>query len=156
MNVNYTSGAKKPLNLSDCKDARYMCHDEKIRALLGINDFEELLHVISASPELSDQGGAHDVNPDAACEGVCYVPVVITAQSLLDDLHRMLAVFDHAVITSADWQELEKGFFDLLFVKFKLYCKHMNRLGRSGEVQETKKQLMHILNKRIAARSSKA
>jgi len=151
MNSNYTSEAKKPLNRPNGKGTRYMCHNEKIRALLGIDDFEELLHSISTSSEHTGQDSGLGANPESSCEGICYIPVAITAQSLLDDLERMLEVFDHAVLSVKDWQELEKGFFDLLFVKFKLYCIQMNKLGRSSEVHATKKQLMNVLQKRINA-----
>ena len=154
MNSNYTSEARKPLNRTDGKDARYMCHNEKIRALLGIDSFEELLHTISTSPEHTDRNRGHDLNPEASCEWVCCLSVVITSQSLLDDLERMLEMFDHEVVSTKDWQELEKGFFDLLFVKFKLYCIRMKQLGRSSEIQATQRQLVNVLHKRIHARQA--
>ena len=155
MNMNYTRETRKPTIQPDGKDTRYMCKNEQIRALLGIDDLEELLHSISAAPEQAFHGMGRDARPEAGGDGVWYLPVAITSRSLLNDLERMLAVFDRAVISAKDWQELEEGFFDLLFVKFKLYCIQMRQLGRTGEVQSTKRQLMDIFNNKITALQSR-
>lgn len=154
MNSNCTKEIRKPLTQTDGKDAQYMCCNEKIHALLGIDDFEQILHSISASTEQSSPGMEHNGKPEASGGCIFYMPVMITSQSLLQDLDRMLAIFNNGMISAKNWEELEKGFFDLLFVKFKLYCIQMKRLGRTVEVQATKQRLMHVLNDRMTAKQS--
>ncbi|MBQ8506060.1 MAG: hypothetical protein IJ466_01310 [Clostridia bacterium] len=142
---------RKSMIRNDEKDAnklpqrikRMRCNPD-LQALLGIPGFEKRIR------EIEHPAGWMDGTEDAVpVEEMFQLQVPINPQVLLEDLERILRIFDKAVLTRADWETLEAGFFDLLLVKYELYYRRMVCLGKEGEALRMKKRLIYTLERRF-------